>query len=82
MLSLPTVHDYTDGSPGIGYRECLAVACEGDEWRVVPLHWRFWSLEAPDSVSQSAMLFRVMDTPAADRPRGAASVCRVVAGIA
>jgi hypothetical protein len=62
MPYLATVRDGSDGSFGPGYWGCLAVACEVDKRRVIPLHQRLWSAEAPDFVSENAQLLQIIDT--------------------
>ena len=62
MPHLATVRDGSDGTFGPGYWGCLAVACEVDQRRVIPLHQRLWSAEAPDFVSENAQLLEIIDT--------------------
>jgi len=45
-----------------GYSGCIAVACEPGKRRVVPLHVRMWSSEAPDFVSENHQVLEVMRT--------------------
>jgi hypothetical protein len=40
----------------------MAMACEPDRRRVIPLHLRLWSAEAPDFVSENEQLLQVIDT--------------------
>jgi hypothetical protein len=62
MPYLATVRDGSEGSFGPGYWGCLAVACEVDKRRVIPLHQRLWSAEAPDFVSENTQLLEIIDT--------------------
>lgn len=40
----------------------MAVACEADSRRVIPLHQRLWSAKAPDFGSENIQLLEVIDT--------------------
>lgn len=62
MPYLARVRDGSDGTFGPGYWGCLAVACEVDKRRVIPLHQRLWSAEAPDFVSENAQILEIIDT--------------------
>lgn len=62
MPYLATIRDGSKGELGPGYWGCLAVACEPSRRRVVPLHQRLWSAEAPDFVSENAQILQVIDT--------------------
>ncbi len=63
--SMPYLAHVRDGSTGEianGYWACTAVACEPGKRRVIPLHQRLWSADAPDFVSENAQLLEVVDT--------------------
>ena len=45
-----------------GYWSCLAVACFPEQRRVLPLHMRLWSTEAPDYASENHHLLEVVRT--------------------
>ena len=62
MPYLATIRDGSQGELGPGYWGCLAVACEPSRRRVIPLHQRLWSAEAPDFVSENAQILQVVDT--------------------
>jgi hypothetical protein len=62
MPYLATVRDGSTGELVPGYWSCVAMACEPDRRRVVPLHLRLWSAEAPDFVSENHQLLEVIDT--------------------
>jgi len=53
MPHLATVRDGSTGELVPGYWSCVAMACEPDRRRVIPLHMRLWSAEAPDFGSAS-----------------------------
>ena len=53
MPYLATVRDGSTGELVPGYWSCVAMACEPTQRRVIPLHLRLWSAEAPDFVSES-----------------------------
>jgi hypothetical protein len=54
-----------------GYWSCLAVACDPDQRRVIPLHMRLWSTLAPDFGSENQQLLSVVRTVhAATQGRG------------
>ena len=62
MPYLATVRDGDTGRLGPGYWTCMAVACEPQSRRVIPLHQRLWSAQAPDFVSENAELLAVIGT--------------------
>lgn len=62
MPYLATVRDGSTGELVPGYWSCVAMACEPDRRRVVPLHLRLWSADAPDFVSENHQLLEVIDT--------------------
>jgi hypothetical protein len=62
MPYLATVRDGSTGELVPGYWGCAAVACEPEERRVMPLHLRLWSAEAPDFVSENHQILEVIDT--------------------
>ena len=62
MPYLATVRDGSSGELVPGYWSCVAMACEPDRRRVIPLHLRLWSAEAPDFVSENHQLLEVIDT--------------------
>ncbi len=71
MPYLATVRDGSAGELALGYWSCVAMACEPMRRRVVPLHLRLWSADAPDFVSENHQLLEVIDTvSAATKGRG------------
>jgi Transposase DDE domain len=63
--SMPYLGRVRDGSTGElanGYWACVAVACEPQQRRIIPLHQRLWSADAPDFGSENAQLLQVVDT--------------------
>ena len=62
MPYLATVRDGSTGELVPGYWSCIAMACEPEHRRVIPLHLRLWSAEAPDFVSENHQLLEVIDT--------------------
>lgn len=62
MPYLATVRDGSTGELAPGYWSCIAMACEPERRRVIPLHLRLWSAEAPDFVSENHQLLQVIDT--------------------
>lgn len=62
MPYLATVRDGSTGELVPGYWGCIAVACEAASRKVIPLHQRLWSANAPDFVSENAQLLRIVDT--------------------
>jgi hypothetical protein len=61
MPYLATIRDGSKGELGKGYWGCAAVACERGGRRIIPLHLRLWSCEAPDFISENDQIMRVMD---------------------
>ena len=53
MPYLATVRDGSKGELGTGYWGCAAVACESGGRRIVPLHLRLWSCEAPGFIGEN-----------------------------
>ena len=62
MPYLAYVRDGSSGEIVPGYWACVAVACEVDSRRVIPLHQRLWSAEAPDFISENTQILGVIDT--------------------
>jgi len=62
MPYLATVRDGSTGELVPGYWSCVAVACEPNRRRVIPLHQRLWSAEAPDFGSENEQILAVIDT--------------------
>jgi len=62
MPYLAHVHDGSTGEIAKGYWACTAIACEPDKRRVIPLHGRLWSADAPDFTSENTQLLAVVDT--------------------
>jgi len=62
MPYLATVRDGSTGELVPGYWSCVAVACEPERRRVIPLHQRLWSAEAPDFGSENDQIMAVIDT--------------------
>jgi hypothetical protein len=62
MPYLAKVRDGSTGELVPGYWACVALACEPEKRRVVPLHQRLWSAEAPDFQSENTQLLQVIDT--------------------
>jgi len=62
---MPYLAQVRDGSTGDlvpGYWSCIAVACFPDQRRVIPLHLRLWSADAPDCVSENHQILEVVRT--------------------
>jgi len=71
MPYLATVRDGSTGELVSGYWACVAVACEPEQRRVIPIHLRLWSADAPDFDSENTQLLQVIDTiRAATQGRG------------
>ena len=71
MPYLGTVRDGSTGELVAGYWACMAVACDPDSRKVIPLHQRLWSAQAPDFGSENIQLLEVIDTiRAATQGRG------------
>ncbi|MGH8531085.1 MAG: transposase [Nevskiales bacterium] len=64
MPFLATVRDGSTGELVQGYWSCVALACEPESRRVIPLHQRLWSAEAPDFASENAEILGVITTVA------------------
>lgn len=62
MPYLGTVRDGSTGDLVPGYWACVAVACDPDSRKVIPLHQRLWSAKAPDFGSENIQLLEVIDT--------------------
>ena len=62
MPYLATVRDGSTGGLVPGYWACVAVACEPEKRRVIPLHQRLWSADAPDFESENVQLLQIVDT--------------------
>jgi len=62
MPYLARVRDGDTGEIGQGYWSCVAIACEPQSRRVIPLHRRLWSAEAPDFVSENEELLEAIRT--------------------
>ena len=62
MPYLAKVRDGSSGDLVRGYWACVAVACEPESRRVIPLHQRLWSAQAPDFESENIELLQVIDT--------------------
>ena len=63
--SMPYLGKVRDGSTGEivnGYWGCVAIACEPERRRVIPLHQRLWSCSAPGFVSENEQIISVVDT--------------------
>ncbi|AKJ63636.1 transposase [Kiritimatiella glycovorans] len=62
--AMPFLGRVRDGSTGQivnGYWSCLAVACEVGKRRMLPLHHRLWSAEAPDFISENHQLREIIN---------------------
>jgi len=62
MPYLARVRDGSTGELVPGYWSCAAVACEPERRRLIPLHLRLWSADAPDFVSENEQILGVVDT--------------------
>ena len=63
--SMPYLGKVRDGSTGEivnGYWGCVAVACEPERRRVIPLHQQLWSCSAPGFKSENEQIMSVVDT--------------------
>ena len=63
--SMPYMARVRDGSTGEivnGYSVCDVIACEPGSRRMIPLHQRLWSSDAPDYKSENTQLLQVVDT--------------------
>jgi hypothetical protein len=64
MPHLATVRDGSTGELVKGYWACVALACEPERRRVLPLLQQLWSAQAPDFESENLQLLSIMDTVA------------------
>ncbi len=62
MPYLARVRDGSSGEIGNGYNCCVAVACESGGRRIVPLHLRLWSCDAPDFKSENDEIEQIVNT--------------------
>ena len=62
MPFLGRVRDGSSGELVNGYWGCLAVACEAGKRKMIPLHQRLWSIQAPDTVSENHQLLEIVET--------------------
>ena len=62
MPHLGRVRDGSTGDIVNGYWACLAIACEPEGRRMIPLHGRLWSTHAPDTTSENKQLLDVITT--------------------
>jgi len=65
MPHLATVRDGSTGELVSGYWACVALACEVEQRRVLPLMQQLWSAQAPDFQSENTQLLGIIDTVAA-----------------
>ena len=68
MPLLGRVRDGSSGELVNGYWGCLAVACEAGKRKMIPLHQRLWSIQAPDTVSENHQLLEIVETIQASVP--------------
>lgn len=61
MPYLGRVRDGSRGELCNGYWGCAAVACESGARRIMPLHLRLWSCEAPGFKSENDEIARIVD---------------------
>jgi len=64
MPHLATVRDGSTGQLVNGYWACVALVCEAQRRRVLPLMRELWSAEAPDFKSENTQLLSIIDTVA------------------
>ena len=69
MPHLGTVRDGSSGQLVSGYWACVALACESERRRVLPLMQQLWSAQAPDFESENVQLLSIIDTVAAATER-------------
>ena len=62
MPYMARVHDGSTGEIVNGYNVCDVIACEPGSRRMIPLHQRLWSSDAPDFKSENKQLLQVVDT--------------------
>jgi hypothetical protein len=61
MPHLATVRDGSTGELVNGYWACVALACEPERRRVLPLVQELWSAQAPDFESENTQLLGIID---------------------
>jgi hypothetical protein len=61
MPHLATVRDGSTGELVNGYWACVALACEAESRRVLPLMQELWSAQAPDFESENTQLLGMID---------------------
>lgn len=61
MPHLATVRDGSTGELVNGYWACVALACEPESRRVLPLMQELWSAQAPDFESENTQLLGMID---------------------
>ena len=61
MPHLGTVRDGSSGELVSGYGACVALACESERRRVLPLMQQLWSAQAPDFASENVQLLSIID---------------------
>jgi len=69
MPHLARVRDGSTGGLVNGYWACVALACEPERRRVLPLMQELWSAEAPDFRSENTQLLDIIDVIAAATER-------------
>lgn len=69
MPHLARVRDGSTGELVNGYGACVALACEPERRRVLPLMQELWSAEAPDFRSENTQLLEIIDVMAAATER-------------
>ena len=79
MPHLATVRDGSTGELVNGYWACVALACEPEGRRVLPLVQELWSAHAPDFESENTQLLGIMDR-IAGQPSGAGCMCWIGVG--
>lgn len=62
MEYLDRVRDGSEGELANGYWSCLAMACDVGKRRVIPLHQRLWSAQAPGFGSENHQIQEILDT--------------------
>ena len=61
MPHLATVRDGSTGELVSGYWACVALACQPEQRRVLPLLQTLWSAQAPDFESENTQLLEIID---------------------
>jgi hypothetical protein len=61
MPYLATVRDGSTGELAPGYWACVAVACEPSKRRMIPLHQRLWSADAPEFESENVQVLQIVE---------------------